>query len=174
MKRLIALFFLSLFLLYHVGYLGYYWYSARQINERWLVQVEVTPDMKHVSIPIALPYWTETEYRPAHGTITIDGKQYRAVMEKYSKDALHLILAEDHAAQKLDQSISEWIKMMNATNSESSNEVNFLKSVAKDYLADQPLHIPERLYALVKSGFYHFDSALQCQSMDILTPPPRA
>ena len=52
MKRLIALGFLTLFLLYHIGYLGYYWYSMKQINEEWLVRVDVTPDMKHISIPI--------------------------------------------------------------------------------------------------------------------------
>ncbi|WP_159584273.1 hypothetical protein [Marinoscillum sp. 108] len=174
MKRLIALGFLTLFLLYHIGYLGYYWYSMKQINEEWLVRVDVTPDMKHISIPITLPYWSDqSEYRPSHGSITINGKQYRTVLEKYSQDAIHLIVAEDYAVQELNQSISDWIKMMNTSDSEHSGKVNLLKSIAKDYLADTHDLLPEKLFKLTETSFFSTSDMLtECYST-ITTPPPQ-
>ena len=56
--------------MYQVGYLGYYWYSTERIEDKWMSHVEITPDMKHVSIPVSLPYWnSQQEYRVTHGKI---------------------------------------------------------------------------------------------------------
>jgi len=164
-----------LFLMYHIGYLGYYWYSIEQINEQWLVQVEVTPNMKHVTIPITLPYWSDTDYRPAHGTINIDGKQYRTVLEKYDKDAIHLIVAEDKAVAELNASISDWLKAMNSADSDSplSNKANFLKSVAKDYLGLEQIVLPEDFWKQEDTSYYVSNEGIISRPNDVITPPPQ-
>lgn len=134
MRKAISIFFLGLFLLYHVGYLGYYWYSAQQINDQWMAHVEVTPDMKHVSIPITLPYWNDqSNYRVTHGKIMINGKLYRKVMQKYERDAIHLIVAEDSKTERLNQNIADWVKSMTDAESNTNGKADFIKSVAKDY-----------------------------------------
>lgn len=87
MKNIISIFFLTLFLLYQVGYLGFYWISLKQTNQEWLGKVEYTGVTKKVSISITLPYWNDqSEYRPTSGSITIGGKVYRKFMQKYSQD----------------------------------------------------------------------------------------
>lgn len=177
MKRGIAIFFLALFLMYHIGYLGYYWYSVQELNDQWVSHVEITQDMKHVTIPIALPYWTETEYRPSHGTINIDGKQYRTVMEKYSKDAIHLIVAQDRGTEQLRQHIADWIKMMNTADSDhsGSSKANFLKSVSKDYLNFLEINLQEDFWEIKNTSYnYIFSERLANRSLDVITPPPQA
>ena len=120
MRKAFSIFFLALFLLYQVGYLGYYWFSSHQINQKWMSQVEITPDMKHVSIPISLPYWTsQSDYRVTHGKININGVPYRKVMQKYDEEAIHLIVAKDTETENLNQSIADWVRAM--TDSESSS-----------------------------------------------------
>ncbi len=154
MRKVISIFFLSLFLLYQVGYLGYYWFSAHQINEKWMSHVDVTPDMKHVSIPIELPYWTnQSEYRITHGKININGELYRKVMQKYENNAIHLIVAKDSDTAKLNQSISDWVKAMSDSEQSSSDngKADLLKSI-KDYIP--------------RTSFSEFNSIAQNNAID--------
>ena len=85
----------------------------------------------------------------------------------------HLIVAEDYAVQELNQSISDWIKMMNTSDSEHSGKVNLLKSIAKDYLADTHDLLPEKLFKLTETSFFSTSDMLtECYST-ITTPPPQ-
>lgn len=175
MRKATAIFFLALFLLYHVGYLGYYWYSAQQIDEQWLAHVEITPDMKHVSIPITLPYWNDqSTYRVAHGKINIDGKVYRKVMQKYEKDAIHLILAEDRKTAALHGHIADWVQAMSDSETPVNGKSEILISIAKDYTLDNLLWVTMSTVSTLENN--HCLEAPRSLSIvfgEVSTPPPQ-
>lgn len=179
MRKVISIFFLTLFLLYQVGYLGYYWFSTHQINQKWMSHVEITPDMKHVSIPISLPYWTDqTEYRITQGKININGELYRKVMQKYENNAIHLIVAKDSDTEKLNQSISDWVQAMSDSekSSSSNGKADLIKSI-KDYIPRTNISefnclsmigTIDQIYPISN------DNAPSSLFADCLTPPPQA
>lgn len=173
MKKIISIFFLTLFLLYHVGYLGFYWLSLEQINQEWLSRVEYTGLTKKVSIPITLPYWNDqSEYRSASGSITIDGVVYRKVMQKYSRDALHLILVQDTLTQNLNKSIADWVQAMSDTNPDN-NSNKILKSIAKDYLLVESVSPGEPGYTYKSEKYFSYITIFHSLAQDVITPPPQ-
>ena len=159
--------------MYHVGYLGYYWVSQQQINQKWLESVEYTGQVKEVSIPMSLPYWrSQNEYEYTNGKFTWEGKLYRKVKQKYSDGALHIILIEDHLTQELNQSVSEWIKSITDTKNDNSGKTT-VKSFVKDYI-HTPVEFayqPGFSFLSKKVSLYH--DFWQNVSQDIITPPPQ-
>lgn len=178
-RKVTSIFFLCLFLLYQVGYLGYYWYSHQKINDKWNDYVTVTPDMKHVTIPVSLPYWnSQSEYQATHGKIIINGDPYRKVMQKYDHDAIHLIVAKDQETTRLNQNISDWIQAMSdGENSNQHGESSLLKSAVKDYTNKQvmPVTFNQDLLAIKTAWSFSFDEATPAQRFaTVNTPPPQA
>lgn len=175
MRKSLSIFFLSLFLLYHVGYLGYYWYSARKIDDQWLGKVEITPDMKHVTIPVDLPYWSNQEaYQPTHGKININGKRYRKVFQKYDSNKIHLLLAEDRASEQLERSIADWVRMMTDTETPESGKADLLKSAIKEYVPNQSTFLSDPITLIAEShpaGFYQASEGNLFA--EHITPPPQ-
>lgn len=136
--------------------------------------MEISPDMKLVSIPISLPYWTETSYRPSQGTLNIDGVTYRKVMEKYSNDSIHILVLEDKASDKLTADMADWVKSMSSTESDTSGKINFLNSIAKDYLSLAEVVIPENTFSLNSIEYFFFQEGLSTRILEINAPPPQA
>ncbi len=176
MRKAFSIFFLCLFLLYQVGYLGYYWYSARQIDNKWMSDVEITPDMQHFSIPIALPYWTsQSEYRVTTGKIVINGTLYRKVMQKYAMDAIHLIVAKDRDTEKLNHSIADWVRAMSNGESNNKNGADLLKSVIKEYMPESNnIWSASRISFLLHPNF-GMRALVRVKSLyrEVTTPPPQ-
>lgn len=130
--------------------------------------------MKHVSIPISLPYWTETNYRPSQGTINIEGIKYRKVMERYADDAIHLLVLEDKASAKLTAEMADWVKAMSSSESDTSGKINFLNAIAKDYLSMTEIAIPENTFLLNPIEYFFYQDGLSTRSLEINSPPPQA
>lgn len=173
LRRSLSIFFLVLFLLYQVGFLAYYWYSAEQINEQWLSLVEITPDMKHVTIPVALPYWNnQDEYQPTHGKININGKLYRKVFQKYYMNEIHLIIAEDLATAQLQRSVADWVRMM--TDMPNNGKSSLLKSVTKEYICDEDVFLSEPPIVIEEKGLTSMYIASEGKVFaEKHTPPPQ-
>lgn len=176
MRKLAAIFFLSLFLVYHVGYIGFYWLSVKQIARQWQAQAEYHEGaLKKIAIPVALPYMPDQpEYRATHGTITIDGKIYRKVMHKYVQNTIHLLVAEDHLSENLNQSFEDWINSMTGTQNNSSEKSTLLKSLIKSYFAPgNHLALTPEISTSGENHFYYLAKSYSL-ALDIDTPPPQA
>lgn len=170
MRKIIAIFFLSLFLLYHVGYIGYYWYSLKQIDLKYRSLVSYDGPVHRISIPISLPYWNDQQsYAPTYGKLVIDGKIYRKVLQKYAKDAIHLVLVEDRLTKKLNHSLADWLNTMNGANSEQS----VMKSVVKDFLFTDDLYFCAASCELADQQYFSYHYKLLNRSSDVITPPPQ-
>lgn len=170
MRKVASIFFLTLFLLYHVGYLGFYWFSLKKIDYKYQTLVNFEGPVKRISIPITLPYWNDqSEYRTAQGKINLDGKIYRKVLQKYAQDAVHLVLVEDKLTEKLNTSLADWLDTMNGT----SNEKSLLKSVVKDFLPTEDPYDYGSPFSLVDQRYFSYNYYLLERSSDVITPPPQ-
>lgn len=170
MRKTIAIFFLTLFLLYHVGYLGYYWYSLKQIDYKYQSLINYDGPAMRISVPITLPYWNDQgSFRPTHGKMVIDGKVYRKVLQKYAQDAIHLVLVEDRLTEKLNNSLADWLNTMNGANSEQS----VLKSVVKDYIPSADPFALHPSVELMHQKYFSYHYNLLHRSSDVITPPPQ-
>ncbi len=157
-----------------MGYIGVYWLAANQIDDYWMSQQTFKGQVKQVSIPVSLPYWGDHEdYRPTDGTFEVDGKTYRKVLQKYSRDTVHLILVEDQLTAQLDQSIKEWIQLSTESASDENSKTTFLKTFAKDYLQTAD---PENIPASIEqqnSGNTKYVATDGISALDITSPPPK-
>lgn len=140
-----------------------------------MAHVEVTPDMKHVAIPITLPYWNDqSNYRVTHGKIMIDGKLYRKVLQKYEQDAIHLIVAEDSQTERLNNTIADWVRAMSDSESSSNDKADLIKSAAKDYTLYQQLTYSKSLILLAEQSFGTHPASNTLETYpELNTPPPR-
>lgn len=174
MKRAGAILLLLLFLTIHVGHLGYYWYGLKQIDRYWQQDAELTQDLKHLIVPIIIPYRNnDTAFRKGRGSILLEGVTYRIIYEKYDNKGLHILLAQDHSAQKLTREVSDWVNMTtDGEKSAAGHRADLVKHLMKDYLFRSSIELKERVLisltcykgvnvAATIDGFAHPD-----------TPPP--
>ena len=162
--------------MYQVGYLGYYWYSTERIEDKWMSHVEITPDMKHVSIAVSLPYWNnQQEYRVTHGKIIINGEVYRKVLQKYANEAIHLIIAKDTDTEKLNLSIADWVRGMSDGESPNQGKSDLTKSVIKEYVSDKTTNwgaVELSFSNMIKTD--HFPAPFKSNKFaEVTTPPPQ-
>lgn len=174
MKRFYSIFFLILFLLYHVGYIGVYWLAANQIDDYWNSPSNFKGQVKKISIPMALPYWGDHEdYRPTDGTFEWEGKTYRKVLRKYAQDTVHLILIEDKLTAQLDKSIKEWIQLSTESTSDENSKTTFLKTFAKDYVQVGDLVGISASIREQNPGNTKYVATDGISALDITSPPPK-
>lgn len=161
-------------MLYHVGYIGFYLLSLRQIENKWKATSEYSEDLKKISIPVTLPYMPDqNEYVAIDGSISIDGSIYRKVMHKYSQDTVHLILASDRLSENLNQSFNDWINSMTGTETNQSNKSSLIKSLIKEYFPETtPLALSLGFRYLDQKYFFYITKHYSL-SLDIDTPPPQ-
>lgn len=142
-----------------------------------MAHVEITPDMKHVSIPISLPYWTaQSEYRVTNGKIVINGSVYRKVMQKYDQEAIHLIVAKDTDTEKLNHSIADWVRAMSDGEANSEGGSDLIKSAVKDYVPVAASSWSSEQIALTLDKTFGVQPtvALSSRCSEVTTPPPQA
>lgn len=174
LRKIASIFFLALFLVYHVGYIGFYWLSKTQIDAEWRAQDEYTGVMKKVSIPVAFPYMPDRdEYVATEGTINIDGKVYRKVLHKYTNNTIHLVLVEDHLSEKLNQSFDDWINSMTGTDTNPSGKSSLIKSLVKEYFDLGKSFVASPLFCLLDKKHFFYITKSYSLSLDIDTPPPQ-
>ncbi len=136
MKRIGVILLLVLFLIIHVGHIGYYWYGLKKIDQYWQEGTELTENLKHLIVPINIPYRNnDKEYRPGQGSIRHEGIKYRIVYEKYDDQGLHILLAQDYSTQRLTREISDWVNMTTDGDMPADgSRAGLVKSLIKDYI----------------------------------------
>lgn len=96
------------------------------------------------------------------------------MMEKYSNDSIHILVLEDKASDKLTADMADWVKSMSSTESDTSGKINFLNSIAKDYLSLAEVVIPENTFSLNSIEYFFFQEGLSTRILEINAPPPQA
>lgn len=180
MRRFAAIVLLFVFLLYHIGYYGFYLLASYQLDNHWhakTYQDELDEEhLLHTAIPLAVPYQVnQTEYVPTGGKVEVDGNFYRVVRQKYANDTLHVMYVPDMLQKELQQSVDKWLSTIIPVPHSDSDSQQLWISLTKSFLIHKTLQLdePVRLISLYSYGHvslheYEFISVIP------LPPPQQA
>ncbi|MFD2034900.1 hypothetical protein ACFSKL_08870 [Belliella marina] len=137
MRKIIAILLLSVFALYHFGYYGFYYTFSFQLESYWTDKVFETDEAEEemMEIPISVPYMADqSEFQVTNTTFEKDGKNYRAVKQRYSNDTLQVVYVPDTAKNKLDSVVKKWIASLVSDEVPCENSNSLLSKIfIKDY-----------------------------------------
>lgn len=137
MRKVISILLLSVFTLYHFGYYGFYYSLNLRLESYWTDKIFDTEKSTEeiMEIPISVPYMADQdEFQVTNTTFEKDGKNYRAVKQKYSNDTLQIVYVPDTAKNKLDNVVKKWITSLVSDEIPTENSNSLLSKIfIKDY-----------------------------------------
>lgn len=139
MSRIPAIFLLTIFLAYNLGYYGVYLIMEYKIEAHWKEKIlEDQVDLnvlRTVSTPLSLPYWSDqTDFQPLTGLLKMDGEFFRFIKSRYAKDTLHLVYAKDRKMESLHNTLRDWAVTFTSIPISQNGNVEWWKSMCKDFL----------------------------------------
>lgn len=137
MRKILAILLLSVFALHHFGYYGFYYTFSFQLESLWTEKIFDTLEVGEeiMKIPISVPYMVDqSDFQVTNTTFEKDGKNYRAVKQKYSNDTLQIVYVPDTAKNKLDNVVKKWITSLVSDDIPTENSNSLLSKIfIKDY-----------------------------------------
>lgn len=139
MRRTVAIFFLTLFLLNIIGYYGVFMGLKYSLEQQVVDQLDADAygeeELVEFKVAVALPYMPDQpNYERVDGLIDVEGKFYRMVKQRYAGDTLYLVCIPDHDQQKIHKALEEYVQTFASPDSSKSKQLDFSKSLSKDYL----------------------------------------
>lgn len=142
MRKSAAIFLLTCFGLYHLGFFAVQFLMPMAIHQHWENQIWVNDEDflegKLIRIPFAMPYGQNQEnFQSVNFSMEIEGKMNRVIKQRYFEDHLEVVVVEDELQTKLDEQVKLWIYSL------SSGQTDFdgppiqkvlLKSFVKDFV----------------------------------------
>lgn len=129
MKRLrvIAAFFLALFVL---NAAGYYWLlaethqrSTEEAQVFWQERQNSREDLVTMKIPLAVPYLQgSAEFEATSGQVKFEGEFYQLVQQKLDHDTLHVICVRDGQAKARHQALAEFVQQFSHSDADDDHD----------------------------------------------------
>jgi len=126
-----------------------------------------------LKVPLAIPYYSDTEFQRVNGEIEYGGEFYHLVKQKFLRDTLHIVCIRDVKSKHTKQALADYVKTFtdHPVNGTSGKEV---LGFIKDYLttnfglgsASVGWNFSFEFHALVE--------AVSLLSLPIHSPPPEA
>jgi len=86
-----------------------------------------------LQIPMAVPYLaSDEEFKRVDGSFQYNGEHYRLIKQKYSTDALIVVLAKDNENKRIADAMSSYVMSFTDMNDEQDN--HFTVTFIKDYI----------------------------------------
>ena len=143
MKKITALFFLSLFLFNLFGYRLAVDYMQQKINDQLETRLDNNAydesQLVELKIPIHLPYQTSwSSYQRYNGEIEINGILYKYVKRKVANDTLFLMCIANTKKMHLETAKDDFFKlsndlMQNNNSKKSDNSKSAFKNLQGEY-----------------------------------------
>lgn len=142
MKKLAAIFFLSLFLFNVIGYRLVFYFEQQNADANVVAKLDNSDyndkDLITIKVPISLPYQTNwKEFERVDGEITFDGKIYKYVKRKIEDGQLVLMCLPDEHKQRLQTARDDFFKLANdltaSSSSKKQNNTFSIKNLLGDY-----------------------------------------
>ncbi|MEO8763730.1 MAG: hypothetical protein ABI416_05555 [Ginsengibacter sp.] len=174
MKKIAALFFLTLFLFNLFGYRLVVDYMQQKINEQLEVRLDNNAydeaQLVELKIPLHLPYQTSSSYQRYNGEIQVNGILYKYVKRKVANDTLFLMCIANTKKMHLETAKDDFFKISNDltqdnNSKKSDNSKSAFKSLQGEY--DQ-YSFAVHTFATISS---HQNLWLPLQSNNLITIP---
>jgi hypothetical protein len=89
-----------------------------------------------IKIPLAIPYYSNTDFERVDGEIEHNGEFYRLVKQKYEKDTLHIVCVRDFKSESIKQALTDYVKTFSEHSSDGKS-TQTAPSFIKDYISTQ-------------------------------------
>jgi hypothetical protein len=139
MRKLVAIFMLSIFTFNIAGYQLMYNYMENRSDAALEQQLDNKgyneSDLISIKQPASLPYYTNNEiFQRIDGEVEIDGIQYKYVKSRIYNDSLEMLCIPHTAKMKIEQSRNEYAQgahdfQQNDTQKKGSKSESFQKSL---------------------------------------------
>jgi hypothetical protein len=177
LKRLLSIFFLTIFLFNVGGYYVVFWglqYQANRIvqkqldNGTYAVSAEVT-----LSIPLTLPYPIYEEgFTRVNGSFEYQGTQYKLVKQKIESDKLIVVCIKDEKSTNLNTTLSNVAKAANHQKS-SKEALSLLAKLIKEFQGEEMMLFGSTLGWSRDINEMELSLSYHAASLPINIPPPR-
>ena len=178
MRKFSAIVLLFAFLLYHLGYYGFYLLVSFRLDQEWHTKIYEDnisgEDLLHTAIPLSIPYQPDqSDYTPISAMMEIDGNYYRIVRQKYAKDTLHVVYVNDTLQKVLKQSVDDWLASILQKPSSDGQPLDLWKVLTKDFILEKPWQLQETDWLTIGLPYKHYASEPYSFVASVPTPPPQ-
>jgi len=177
MKKVVSIFLVVLLLLNVMGYYGLFlglrYKNTLQVTKRIDADNYSASETVTIKIPLAIPYYGDTDFARVEGEIEYEGQIYRLVKQKLERDTLHVICIQDAKAKHLEEALAEYVKTFADQSADCSN-TRTIQSFIKDYA---PASFSLDAAADGWAELLHFKTVDSSDSRPYLTfpsPPPKS
>jgi hypothetical protein len=137
MKKLTAHLLIMLLLLNVLGYYGIFmgikYQHTTELNHRFDESSFDEFETITIKIPLAIPYYNNTDFERVNGEIEHNGEFYRLVKQKYEKDTLHIVCVRDFKSESIKQALTDYIKTFSEHSSDGKT-TQTAPGFIKDYI----------------------------------------
>ena len=128
-----------------------------------------------IKVPFAIPYQLDSDgYERVNGEIQYKGEFYRLVEQKLERDTLFMVCIRDHASNRIEQALEDYVKTFTDKPSHAKNTGKTFVSFIKDF-------IPTSISISSESnGWNHivfstpFTHNFTSRSLAVFVPPPQS
>lgn len=179
MKKILPIFLLVCFALYHFGYYAFYFSYDRHLEGKWEAVIygesQLEVQEKLIEIPLSMPYMAnQEEFQPTNTPYEKDGKYYRVIKQRYQNDTLQLIVLPDTERRVLDSTVKKWISLI--TEDEVPQDQNgsvAVKFFVKDYIQPSPFDFMAYPNTVLDSSMGYLPHGYISPACRIDSPPPQ-
>jgi hypothetical protein len=114
MKKVISILLVALLMLNVMGYYGLFlglkYQNTQQITERLDSDDYTDNETITIRVPLAVPYYPDTEFQRIDGEIEHNGEFYHLVKQKLLRDTLHIVCIKDIKSKHIKQALTDYVK----------------------------------------------------------------
>lgn len=138
MKKALSILLVAILLLNVMGYyavfLGVRYTHKVQFTKRLNEEKYNDADLHTIKVPLAIPYYGDTEFERVDGEIQYEGEFFRLVKQQLLKDTLVIVMIKDHKAGQMHKVLADYVTSFTDHAADRSNGKG-LASIIKEYCA---------------------------------------
>jgi len=178
LRRLLAIFFLSVFLFNIGGYYLAFWsirlHAKKELLSRLDAERYDASALTVLAIPLSLPYPVQqSDYERVDGEIEYQGEYYKLVKQKVENDTLFVVCIKDSEEKKISVTLSNYAKVANDLPAQSKQTLSLLAKLAKGYSPVPSFPVSPATFISLNSHSAEIAYSVIRKSYPIESPPPQ-
>lgn len=176
MKKICSIFLVCLLLLNVLGYYGVFlglkYRNTVDLTQRLDAEDYATSETVTIKVPLAIPYYMDTEFERIDGEIEHQGEFYRLVKQKLENDTLHIICIRDVKGKRLKQALADYVKTF--SHHSSDEPLKTVPGFIKDYIPANFTVTSSAMGWNISFNLEALQLPLHLMSLPVVSPPPEA